>query len=194
VYSLDKGFKSTTEVLPSDETIVWNGAPRAGLLLRKEDALLIPFSLLWCGFALFWESAVLATPAPFFFRLWGLPFVLIGLYTVAGRFFVEAFVRARTTYVVTERAAYINYTGPFSSVKRYAGSALGTLEYQPAANGEGTIRFSAAASPFSRNGGFSYINPIQNDAFIGVANARDVYNLILKTTRSAEAAPVSGSR
>jgi hypothetical protein len=179
MYSLDKGMRSTENVVPAGETVVWSGAPRRGLLLSKRDVLLIPFSLFLCGFTVFWETSVVSSGAPFFFRIWGVPFVLAGLYMVIGRFFAEAFVRARTTYVVTDRAAYVAYAGPFPAVKRYAGSALATLDYQPAANGSGTIRFTPSVSPFSRNAGWSYLNPIQSDEFAAIPNARAVYDLVL---------------
>ena len=89
------------------ELLLWSGRPPRGLLLRTMDFFLIPFSLFWCGFALFWESTVFAMHAPFFFKLWGLPFVAVGLYFVVGRFFVDAWIRGRTLYAVTNERVII---------------------------------------------------------------------------------------
>ena len=87
--------------LAAGEQILWQGKPRQGLMLRSADAYLVPFSLLWCGFVIFWEWNVIRLGAPLLFKLWGIPFVLVGLYLVAGRFFTDARRRAHTHYVLT---------------------------------------------------------------------------------------------
>lgn len=36
-----------------DEYVLWSGKPGEGHLLAPNDVFLIPFSILWCGFAIF---------------------------------------------------------------------------------------------------------------------------------------------
>src|SRR5580704_18792345 len=67
------------EQLGPQEQLLWAGRPPAGLLLRPAEAFLIPFSLLWCGFAIFWECAAITQIADPLFVLFGIPFVLMGL-------------------------------------------------------------------------------------------------------------------
>ncbi len=127
--------------IPAGETVRWTGTPPHGLLLRRSDWLGIPFSLLWGGFAIFWETMVFAGGAPLVFRLWGVPFVAVGLYMIAGRFFWDAWVRARTRYAVTDRAAYIVIDGLGSTVRRYGGALLDGVRIERRTDGSGTLRF-----------------------------------------------------
>jgi hypothetical protein len=71
------------------------------------DLLIVPFSLIWCGFAFFWEAEVIKMKAPLLMRLWGIPFVLVGLFFVFGCFLYDARRRERTFYGLTDRRAII---------------------------------------------------------------------------------------
>ena len=110
---------------------------------------MIPFSLLWCGFAIFWESSVLnAEKAPTFFAFWGLPFVAMGIYMVIGRFFVEARQRASTFYAVTEERVLI-VSGLLSrTVKSLNLRTLSDISLSEKGSGEGTITF-GPQNPFA---------------------------------------------
>lgn len=95
--------------LSAHEQLLWAGQPRGGIVFRWSDAYSIPCSLLWTGFACFWEYSALRTEAPLIMKLWGIPFILIGLQMTVGRFFVEASKRARTFYGITsERVILIS--------------------------------------------------------------------------------------
>ena len=128
-----------TPLLSRGERLLWCGAPRRGLLLRPTDAALIPFSLMWGGFAIFWEWSVMRSGAPFFFRLWGVPFVLAGLYIMIGRFFADARIRANTVYALTNQRVIVS-SGLFTStVKSFAINNISELSVTEKSDRSGTI-------------------------------------------------------
>jgi len=86
-----------------DEHVLWRGKPEKGGLFTASDVFMLLFSIAWCGFAVFWEITALTSGAPLPMALFGIPFVLIGLYMVFGRFFHTAHLRQRTLYVITSR-------------------------------------------------------------------------------------------
>ena len=88
--------------LSSAERVLWVGQPDASRRLSKTDVVAIPFSLLWLDFTVFWTVAALRSGGlPF--ALFGVPFVLMGLYVTVGRFFAKARIRSRTWYAVTDK-------------------------------------------------------------------------------------------
>jgi hypothetical protein len=93
--------------LAPGERLLWAGRPDPGVRFAPVDALLVPFSVMWGGFAIFWEAAVLTEGGPPFFVLWGVPFVLVGLYFVFGRFVYKRWRKRRTAYGITNTRAIV---------------------------------------------------------------------------------------
>jgi hypothetical protein len=126
------------------ERINWSGQPQQGLILRPADIFMIPFSLLWGGFAIFWESSVVAGGAPFFFMVWGIPFVVVGLYMIVGRFFFDSAQRSKTYYALTNERVII-ISGVFSqNMKALDLKKLPEINISTKGDGKGTIIFGAA--------------------------------------------------
>lgn len=90
------------ELLSDGEYVLWSGRPVKGKWFHRQDIVLIPFSLMWCGFVFFWEASVLKAGIRFMI-LWGLPFLVVGLYLVIGRFFAQQARKRRTRYAVTSK-------------------------------------------------------------------------------------------
>lgn len=166
--------------LGPNEQLLWSGRPRQGPLFRGSDALLIPFSLLWGGFAVFWESSVLASGAPLFFALWGIPFVLVGLYITIGRFFLDAALRARTFYgVTTERALIIS--GLLSpTVRSVSLRTTSNITLEQHRDGSGTISFGSGApfAGFYRGMPWPGMGDRLAPEFERIADARSVYQIV----------------
>ena len=126
--------------LGSGERLLWSGAPRQGVVFQTSDVLAIPFSLLWAGFAVFWETMVLRKGL-FFFALFGIPFVLVGVYITIGRLFYDSLRRSSTFYGLTSDRVIIASRWPARSVKSFNLATLTDLLLDDLGNGTGTILF-----------------------------------------------------
>ncbi len=93
-------------VLPS-ERLLWWGRPDPTKHFAPTDAFIIPFSLLWAGFSIFWEVGAARSGAPLPFVLFGAPFVAVGLFFVFGRFIAKARRKRQTAYGLTDRRALV---------------------------------------------------------------------------------------
>lgn len=169
------------------ERIQWTGAPPTGLLVTGRDSFMIPFSLMWGGFAIFWEWSVVTGmgkghPAPDFFMLWGVPFVLIGLYLIVGRFFVDAWIRGATTYALTSQRVLIMRTAPTFKFTAFALDRLPELSLSERQDGRGTIRFQPSAAIWGggNNSWSSWTPGLDAGQFLMVADARNVFDSIQK--------------
>jgi hypothetical protein len=170
-----------SERLLPGERIVWSGQPAKGLLLAPRDLVLIPFSLVWCGFAVFWEAMVSRSPeAPGFLLLWGAMFIGIGLYFVVGRFLVDAWLRKDMHYAVTDRRILIARPPPFSKFTAVSLSQLPGADLSERANGRGTIRFGQAAPLWSGRQSMGLWSPALDPTpqFIMIDDAARVFDLI----------------
>jgi hypothetical protein len=98
--------------LPQGEHVLWSGAPDPAKVFTRNDVFLVPFSLLWGGFAVYWTVGVSVSRAPVFFVIFGLAFAVFGLYFVVGRFFVKAAMKRETAYVLTNRVRSCGAAAP----------------------------------------------------------------------------------
>lgn len=125
--------------LEANERSIWVGVPRQGVVFRLSDVLLVPFSMLWGGGVIAWEVMAISAGAPLFVAVWGVPFVFLGLYLIAGRFLVDARRRAATAYALTDRRVII-VSGLFSrSVKSLSLRTLSDVTVTVRRDGSGCI-------------------------------------------------------
>jgi len=174
--------------LQPDEVLLWWGQPNPNRIFTTSDWLLVPFSLMWAGFAVFWEATVIigATRAGsgfLFFVFWGLIFVGLGLYFVAGRFFVKRISKLRTYYAVSDRRVFVISTAFRHNVKSASIKRLPGLELSAGRDGSGNIAFgpSSGLTGIYANTGMDFFlwgRGVRPLAFYDLDDARKVYELV----------------
>ena len=173
--------------LDAGESLLWADVPRQGLMLRASDVFMIPFSLLWAGFAMFWFASAWGAGAPLPFVLFGVPFVAMGLHMIAGRFLVDARARARTVYGLTNRRAII-VSGIFSrSIQSLPLRTLTDVSLTEGSGGRGTILFGRPHPYAAFYGGMHWpgMTAHSTPGFEHIVGAKQIYDQLLAAQRAA---------
>jgi len=173
--------------LAPNEQLLWFGQPRSGIVLRASDVFVIPFSLLWGGFAIFWEVGVLTSGAPIFFMLWGIPFVVIGLYMIFGRFIIDAKQRSKTFYGVTNERVIIVSVLFGKKIKSLDLRTLSEISLDEKSDGSGTITFGSPPAGYLWVGSTRFPGRGQQStpSFEMIQNAKNVYEMVRNAQRQA---------
>jgi len=101
-------FDMTDDIrLRADEELLWSGVPDPDVTFTRADRFLVPFSIVWASFAIFWETSVAVAGGPLPMVAFGGLFVVIGLHMVFGRFIVKRRSKQRTRYYLTTRRAVV---------------------------------------------------------------------------------------
>lgn len=161
-----------------NEHILWQGQPKQGIVFRPVDIFVVPFSLFWAGFVFNWQWSAITQDLPIVFKLWGIPFMIIGIYITIGRFIIDMYFRKNTHYVLTNERAII-MSGIFhQKIQSINYKKLAHIEFTDHNNDYGTITFGSEYMI----GKMSYLNPMgiksTNSEFECIKNADMVHRLI----------------
>lgn len=123
-------------ILPG-ESILWRGKPEKGNVISGEQLIMIPFSLIFLAFSLFWEYNAFLSGIPIM-MIWGIPFVAVGLYLLFGRALHDVMMQNKTYYVITNRKIIIKVG---NRINMYDAADLPSMSVRIHKNGNGTITF-----------------------------------------------------
>jgi hypothetical protein len=182
------------EYLMKGETILWCGQPAFNLIFTPMDIFLVPFSLVWGGFAIFWESSVLLSmfpsdiplPIKIIFPLFGGLFVIVGLYFIFGRFLFKRWKKQRTFYAVTNLRVLSLSRGFSRQFQESNIKLISGISRHIRSDGIGTLTFGANQSTFFNRSRY-YDNTGMDifsfytlqPGFYDIPNAGEVYKLLI---------------
>lgn len=172
-------------LLPGEQ-VVWEGQPEVRAYMLRGWWYLVPFSLLWGGFAIFWEVTAIRGGAPPFFLIWGIPFVLIGLYMIFGRFYVAAREAENTRYAITQGRILIVGGAFRRSIIELDLDRLPSVQLDEARDGTGTITFGSTGGFMRMPPGWPAFGMYRNPpAFQSIRDARRVFDKLQETRAEA---------
>jgi hypothetical protein len=172
-----------------DEKVAWAGQPDPRFHFSGGDIFLVPFSILWGGFALFWEAGVLGLldgqPAPNPGALFGIPFVAIGQYFIWGRFVYKAYKNRRTFYALTNQRVLILATLRSRRLQTLFLNQLPTISKTVQRDGVGTLEFGLSpswAGTYANSGMelFAGRSGQAAPAFYDIPDVESVYQLVMR--------------
>jgi hypothetical protein len=169
--------------LESSERLLWSGKSTKGLMFRPTDIFAVPFSILWCGFAVYWIFGANNANAPPFFLAFGAVFVIAGLYFVFGRFIVDAMTRRRTIYGLTDRRAIVISGLLGRNARSVDLKSCSEITVRKSGGGTGTITF-GPYNPMMLTG-FGNMSPggFNSPAFEAIENVSDVDRMVMDARR-----------
>lgn len=176
-----------SEELLVGEAILWQGRPDPNVIFAKADVLMVPFSLIFLIFAIFFELRILSVAfyprvprEVWLFHGIGLLFVLIGGYLAIGRFYLKKRKKLKTWYALTNKRALI--------MSHFLERRVDAVDLKSALSaskiigrkGTGSIIFGTEGAFLAHYLGFEYMN-YKNQvapAFYDINNVEGVFRLI----------------
>lgn len=144
---------------------------------------------MWGGFALFWEYTALSQNAPLDVKLFGIPFVIIGLYFIFGRFIYKRYKKKHTFYAVTGSRALISYQSAAKHMESVELRTVANISKSTNRDGSGTLQFGKTNiySAMYANTGLEFFMNMYGDltpAFYDIPDVDKVYDLVVKAQRA----------
>lgn len=172
--------------LDRDERLIWAGKPNPGIQIGPQDLFMIPFSIVWCGFSIFW--VFMAFQSSMLFAFFGIPFIFVGIYLVFGRFYIAKRKKESTVYGITEKRILIKTGKRKVQVQSFHIATLPVIDLIETKDGRGTITigpkipYTTGLQPRGAWPGTTVITPTLNE----ISDARNVFNQLLQLQQNSK--------
>ncbi len=181
--------KELSKHLDTDEKLYWVGQPKQGFIFKTVDWIFVTLGVFLCIFAVAWTMLLPDVDRFFFFYIFSLLILLIGLFNIFARFILDIRRRRNTIYGLTDSRVIIK-SGIFNQeIKSYDLHSMSDIKLTESGDGSGYIIIGADNS--RRFTGHS-INIAGNIWFPGlpyppiiesVDNVKTIYNKIIELKR-----------
>jgi len=170
--------------LHDDEQLLWSGQPNPKRLMLRAMPIVL-FAVPWTAFAVFWMCGAAGFKVPdfkdgqSFFPLFGIPFVLIGIFMLCSPLLALRKAR-RTIYAVTDQRAIIFQKGTSLQIESFGPDDLGDTIKRLRNDGSGDLILEQRVTyRQSKHGSRQRIKEI---GFFGVEQVNDVEDKLRQIT------------
>lgn len=178
--------KIRSELRPKEQ-LLWCGQPYTGLLFRPIDIPITIFGLLWTVMVIGGIVNAVAQPGHTGVLVFFIPFICVGFFILFGRFLLDAWLRSKTVYAISDQRAMI-MTGIFSqTVRSFHLDTMSEITVTERRNGYGRIVF-GPANPWEQWNAPSGMgnNPLAPSAFECVEGVRKIYETLSDARQHAK--------
>lgn len=177
----DNNYNLKLEVNPYldvNEDVVWCDKPAKKFVFTSADIFTTLFGAVWLSFSVFWVfSAYMSTESTDgtfnIFPLFGIPFVVVGLYLLLFRHIVSFAKRKNMVYALTNKRALIVHTGKRQYVQEYRYENISNIQMKCDDNDIGSIFFLTGEVRY--NNGRSYSS---TSGIFGIKDTKKVYKIL----------------
>lgn len=131
------------QYLKEGEQVLWTGKPKAGLLLRDADIIVLPVSIILIGFAVVLDYVMLQMESPLVFKALGVFLAMAGIYFGGLRFFLDRQKRRNIFYAITNKRVLV-ISGSKQKLKTLPLQNIDRLDKTEEKDGSGFIIFGTA--------------------------------------------------
>lgn len=167
-------------ILMPGENLLWCGKAEKGLSGLAGSCVVMIFPMFWLGFALFWTFSAAMQSHGGFMAIFGIPFIIIGLYQLKKMFFS---MQSKNKYAITDRRVIINYGKKVVSERL---ENICNITYKENKNNRGYVMFGImSASNMHGSYGNQRVYSDKYYTFSGIRNPAEAFRILNDAIYSA---------
>ena len=179
------------KIVPEPEQLLWTGQPHQGLVFGNIDRGLILYGILWLVASAAGAFGAAGSGHPLFAALVFVPAVVLGLFILFGRFWMDSKRREKTFYGVTDKRALIVEGPQNPEVTSFEWANLSEVSLLGDDEGRGTISFGPPTDPGDTNRpkAWQSLGSMRGNSFELIDQPKKVYGIIEEARKKV--APVA---
>lgn len=184
------------EFILQDEQLLWTGKPVKKIKLLPAERFNIVFGIFWTAFSAFWIAMASWGTSQIeggdamtkIFPLFGVPFLLIGLYLVFVAPIRSKNRRKNLEYALTNKRILILYNGKTQNLQSFKYSEIQNVNFGCDELGVGVVTFSSLATTILNKGMNAKTRHFTNNVygFYNINDVKKVYKIFCEQTGEKE--------